>query len=178
VLAVTDEMGNRNNHLSVPLGKQDDTDQDLSSNNITGAADRIAVPFTVLEKADNDLKHGDDFGVKATASQKVAHEKRSADAGPDYVVVHDQNPTDGPGNAAEVADSAALLDKEASTPTVPDDEAGRIGLRRLSTTPIRDVARVAAEVAQSAASLDLDYEDERYGKVCTFVIHSGCSSSG
>lgn len=37
-------------------------------------------------------------------------------------------------------------------------------MRRLSNTPIQDVARIAAEVAQSASSLDLGDEDEKYDK--------------
>lgn len=56
--------------------------------------------------------------------------------------------------AAEVADSAALLDKEESEPEVTDEEAGRTGFRRLSSTPIQDVAAVAAEVADTAKELD------------------------
>lgn len=56
--------------------------------------------------------------------------------------------------AAEVADSAAKLDHEEPTPPVSDDEAGRIGYRRMSNTPIPQVARVAAEVADVAATLD------------------------
>lgn len=58
--------------------------------------------------------------------------------------------------AAEVADSAALLDKENPEPDISDEEAGRLGLRRLSSTPISIVARTAAEVADSAQALDLE----------------------
>lgn len=56
----------------------------------------------------------------------------------------------------EVADSAALLDKEEPEEEVTDEEAGRIGYRRLSTTPIPDVAVTAAEVADTAQQLDAD----------------------
>lgn len=56
--------------------------------------------------------------------------------------------------AAEVADSAAMLDKEDPEPDIPDDEAGRIGLRRMSATPIKEVAATAAEVANTAQTLD------------------------
>ena len=61
--------------------------------------------------------------------------------------------------AAEVADSAATLDRETPTPEVDDEEAGRIGLRRMSTTPMPEVAETAAEVADSAAIVDRE-EDE------------------
>ena len=56
--------------------------------------------------------------------------------------------------AAEVADSAALLDKDPPDPEIPDDEAGRLGVRRLTATPIPEVAKTAAEVADTAKQLD------------------------
>jgi hypothetical protein len=56
--------------------------------------------------------------------------------------------------AAEVADTAAFLDRGQSTPPISDEEAGRIGYRRLSNTPIPEVASTAAEVADVAAKLD------------------------
>lgn len=59
--------------------------------------------------------------------------------------------------AAEVADSAAQLDRNQPTPPVSDAEAGISGLRRLSNTPILEVANTAAEVADSAAILDKNH---------------------
>jgi hypothetical protein len=56
--------------------------------------------------------------------------------------------------AAEVAESAALLDQGQPTPPISDEEAGRIGYRRMSNTPIPQVALTAAEVADVAAKLD------------------------
>jgi hypothetical protein len=56
--------------------------------------------------------------------------------------------------AAEVADSAAILDQGAPTPPISDEEAGRTGYRRMSHTPIPEVAETAAEVADSAAIVD------------------------
>jgi hypothetical protein len=56
--------------------------------------------------------------------------------------------------AAEVADSAALLDQGQPTPPISDEEAGRIGYRRMSNTPIPEVAMTAAEVADVAAKLE------------------------
>ncbi|RYP92688.1 hypothetical protein DL770_001201 [Monosporascus sp. CRB-9-2] len=58
--------------------------------------------------------------------------------------------------AAEVADSAALLDREEPEPEISDEQAGEIGFRRLSQTPIEEVAQTAEEVALSAAQLDDD----------------------
>lgn len=48
------------------------------------------------------------------------------------------------------------LDREAATPPISDEDAGRIGYRRMSQTPIPEVAETAAEVADSAATLDKD----------------------
>ena len=62
--------------------------------------------------------------------------------------------------AAEVADSAALLDKEDPVPDLPDDEAGRLGFRRLTATPIKEVAKTAAEVADTAQILDAEEAEE------------------
>ncbi|KAK0623512.1 hypothetical protein B0T14DRAFT_494978 [Immersiella caudata] len=58
------------------------------------------------------------------------------------------------GVAAEVADSAAILNKEKPETPVPDDLAGKIGYRRLTSTPIGEVASTAAEVADTARDLD------------------------
>lgn len=69
--------------------------------------------------------------------------------------------------AAEVADSAALLDKEDPEPEIPDEEAGRIGYRRMSATPISDVANTAAEVADDACWLD---DEVNANQVPCFVL--------
>jgi hypothetical protein len=55
-----------------------------------------------------------------------------------------------------VADSAALLDKDEPEPDLSDTEAGKLGFRRLTHTPIPEVANTAAEVADSASMLDLE----------------------
>jgi hypothetical protein len=70
---------------------------------------------------------------------------RAGDSTPDFARTAD-----------EVADSAALLDQEEPEPQIPDDEAGRIGYRRMSATPISEVANTAAEVADAARNLDND----------------------
>ncbi len=69
--------------------------------------------------------------------------------------------------AAEVADTAALLNKEKPETPIPDNIAGRIGYRRLSSTPIGEVAETAAEVADTARDLDN-----------TEVYHTGYVSLG
>ncbi|KAF2789054.1 hypothetical protein K505DRAFT_365945 [Melanomma pulvis-pyrius CBS 109.77] len=50
-------------------------------------ADSQPVPVVIVEKTDDNLSHGDDFGKDATSAQKVAHELRAADAPPDKIVV-------------------------------------------------------------------------------------------
>lgn len=56
--------------------------------------------------------------------------------------------------AAEVADSATFLNEEKPETPIPDELAGEIGYRRLSSTPIAEVANTAAEVADTAQRLD------------------------
>jgi hypothetical protein len=47
-----------------------------------------------------------------------------------------------------------MLDRDPPTPPISDEEAGRIGYRRMSSTPLSQVAKTAAEVADVAATLD------------------------
>ncbi|KAI1078448.1 hypothetical protein F5B20DRAFT_582366 [Whalleya microplaca] len=61
--------------------------------------------------------------------------------------------------AAEVADSACTMDVDAPEAEVPEEEAGRLGIRRLSLTPIGEVAQTAMDVADVAAKLDADGYD-------------------
>ncbi len=113
-------------------------------------------PTLILEKVDDELRHGDDFGSAATIGQKDAHLLRSQDAVPDQVITRSDSRTpELAETAAEVAESAALLDRDRDPPTPPmsDEEAGRIGYRRMSSTPIPEVAKTAAEVADVAATL-------------------------
>ncbi|KAI1772386.1 hypothetical protein F4818DRAFT_444211 [Hypoxylon cercidicola] len=58
--------------------------------------------------------------------------------------------------AAEVADSAYAIDLQAPEPDISDAEAGRMGVRRMSNTPISQVAQTAMEVSDVAATLDGD----------------------
>lgn len=102
--------------------------------------DENVSPTLVVEKIDSNPSYGDDFGAKATVGQKGAHLLRAEDAEPDYVLVRAQSNTPDLANvAAEVADSAASLDRDPPTPPISDEEAGRIGFRRMSATPIPEV---------------------------------------
>jgi len=110
-----------------------------------------------VEKVDEEPHHEDEFGPDATTGQKDAHNMRALDAEPDHVVIRSQTNIPVYANtAAEVADSAALLDREPSPAPVSDEEAGRTGEIRMSGTPIPQVALTAAEVADVAAILDQD----------------------
>ncbi|KAK0128283.1 hypothetical protein ONS95_000258 [Cadophora gregata] len=112
-------------------------------------------PTVVVEKVDSTPSHGDDFGPDATREQKDAHNLRAQDAEPDHTVVRkDAHNPEIADIAAEVADTAETLDRDAPTPPISDEEAGRIGYRRMSNTPIPEVAKTAAEVADVAATLD------------------------
>jgi hypothetical protein len=116
----------------------------------------VPLPIVVVEKTDSAPQYGDDFGPDATVAQRDAHSRRASDAKPDLVIIRDQTSTpDFVNVAAEVADSAAILDRsESNTPAISNEEAGEIGYRRMSMTPIQDVADTAAEVADSAAIID------------------------
>ncbi|TGO83210.1 hypothetical protein BPOR_0684g00040 [Botrytis porri] len=110
-----------------------------------------------VEKVDSEPRHGDDFGSDATYAQKDAHTLRAQDASPDHVTIKEQAGTPDLANvAAEVADSAELLDETPPTPPMSDTDAGKSGYRRLSYTPIPEVAATAAEVADTAAHIDDD----------------------
>jgi hypothetical protein len=110
---------------------------------------------TVVDKTGLEPRHGDDFGAEATFAQKEAHHLRAQDALPDYIRIrHESRTPELADIAAEVADSAAFLDRDQPTPPVSNEEAGRLGFRRMSSTPILEVANTAAEVADVAATLD------------------------
>jgi hypothetical protein len=119
------------------------------------------VPVVVVEKTDTRPQHGDDFGKDASVGQKDAHEMRAADATPDITIVSPENDEDHieAETAAEVADSAAIIDEEPATPPASDD--GRTGQRRMSMTPIPEVAATASEVADVAALLDQEIPERK-----------------
>jgi hypothetical protein len=158
---VTDELGNKNNLLSVPTSEEIAEKPKPSEPATAPPVSDMPVPEVVVEKVDEEPRLGDDFGPDATTGQKDAHEMRAQDAEPDHVVIRSQTNTPVYAKtAAEVADSAAMLDREPSPAPVSDEEAGRTGERRMSSTPIPQVALTAAEVADVAAILDQDDEDD------------------
>jgi hypothetical protein len=118
-------------------------------------SETISSPTLIVEKVDDGLRGGDDFGSAATVAQKDAHIVCSQGAEPDYVVTRTESRTpELAETAAEVSESAAMLDRDPPTPPISDEEAGRIGYRRMSSTPLSQVAKTAAEVADVAATLD------------------------
>ncbi|CAG8954134.1 hypothetical protein HYFRA_00009238 [Hymenoscyphus fraxineus] len=132
---VTDDSGNTNNLLSVPQSTEPGrtsakTSVDLDLNHPIQAPTMGAVNGTSSHTNFNETLN-DDIGTPPMSGT------------PDAAQV-----------AAEVADSAAKLDNGPPSPYVPDEEAGRIGYRRMSSTPIPEVADTAAEVADVAAKLD------------------------
>jgi hypothetical protein len=147
------ETETRNNDRKMNTGE---SGQNTTTSKVKGAeaARQLSPPTVIVEKTGSEPRHGDSFGVNATVEQKDAHKMRGLDAEPDQVRVRDEATRNAADTAAEVADSAAALDLEPPTPPITDREAGRIGLRRMSLTPIANVAAVASEVSESAALLD------------------------
>jgi hypothetical protein len=166
IRVVTDELGNRNNLLAVPSAEEIVEKSKSSESTTAPPLSDTSIPELVVEKVDEEPHHGDDFGPDATTGQKDAHDMRTLDAEPDHVVIRSQTNTPVYANtAAEVADSAAMLDREPSPVPVSDEEAGRTGERRMSGTPIPQVALTAAEVADVAAMLDQDDQDDQVDDV-------------
>lgn len=135
--------------------------EDIDSKN--GSDDQIeedkssAPPALVVEKLEPEPKEeGEKSSVEHTAVRHdtdhlqtvdFTQETRNGARTPELADV-----------AAEVADVAATLDRNQPTPPISDEEAGRIGFRRMSSTPIPQVAITAAEVADSAAIIDKEEE--------------------
>jgi hypothetical protein len=191
IRVVTDELGNRNNLLAIstaeeiienskssePVTAQPVSDMSIPELVVEKVDEEprhgddfvtaqpvsdVSIPELVVEKFDEEPHHGDDFGLDATTSQKDAHDMRALDAEPDHVVMRSETGTPVYAKiAAEVADSAAMLDREPSPAPVSDEQAGRTGERRMSSTPIPQVALTAAEVADVAAILDQDDQDDQ-----------------
>ncbi|KAE9367435.1 hypothetical protein N431DRAFT_470868 [Stipitochalara longipes BDJ] len=141
--------------LTIPSGTVEPTSTPAAQPD-EESPETVASPTLIVEKVDDELRHGDDFGSAATVAQKDAHLLRLQDAVPDHVITRSESRTpELAETAAEVSESAALLDRDRDPPTPPmsDEEAGRIGYRRMSSTPIPEVAKTAAEVADVAATL-------------------------
>jgi hypothetical protein len=140
-----------------PEGHTRTSDADISFANFSRLPNPFAAPSKRDKKANTDDASDDD-----TISPKTAR------FGADRANHISPNP-EGPSPptcarvtalaaeaaiADEVADSAALINAEKPETPVPDDVAGQIGYRRMSSTPIHEVANTAAEVADSARELD------------------------
>jgi hypothetical protein len=110
------------------------------------------VPQVTLTIEESDAQR--DEGSRSLLAKKEDH-LHIHDAEPGYIMIEDRSRTpEFAKTAAEVAESAATLDPREPTPPISDEEAGRIGFRRMSRTPIPEVAKTAAEVADVAATLD------------------------
>lgn len=81
------------------------------------------VPFLLVEKTDNRPAYGDDFGDKATPNQKVAYDKRAADALPNKLIITPEGHVE-PGTEEEQAaplfrhESVQLDEPPKKSPTI------------------------------------------------------------
>ncbi|KAH7348373.1 hypothetical protein BKA65DRAFT_259425 [Rhexocercosporidium sp. MPI-PUGE-AT-0058] len=137
-----------------PLEVEKPHTEHIEENTKDDVAEPLHVPTVVVEKVDEGLSYGDDFGPDGTVAQKDAHDMRAQDAEPDQTVIRDAHTPDFADVAAEVADTAQTLDREDPTPPISDEDAGHIGYRRMSNPPIPEIAETAAEVADVATSSD------------------------
>jgi hypothetical protein len=129
----------------------------------------VAPPTLVVEKAEPEPKE-EKSSVEPTTNGHDSDHLRTADTSQET-----RNGARTPelaDVAAEVADVAATLDRDQPTPPISDEEAGRIGFRRMSSTPIPQVAVTAAEVADSAAVIDKE-EDKPEEFIRPFDIDDG-----
>ncbi|KAG9230005.1 hypothetical protein BJ875DRAFT_445425 [Amylocarpus encephaloides] len=179
---VIDNMGNINNLLSVPTQtfRQGRHDSDIHTNDIP-LSPKMDEATAADKEYDDQLEANLTREVEIVASAIItAEESTSKDSRegsengdspaikkfPDHLQLLDPKVEDATRRgaktpelasvAAEVAGSAAILDRDQPMPPISDEEAGKIGYRRMSSTPVPQVARVAAEVADTAATLDLN----------------------
>lgn len=129
---MTDDAGNKNNLLEAPsLQDMDPAQDDTTGENSHYDANNL------VQQMQPDPR------VEALKlSDKV---DRSATSTPEYART-----------AAEVADSAALVDPATPEPEVSDEVAGEVGYRQMTSTPPKEAANTAAEVADAAKILDTD----------------------
>lgn len=179
--AVTDDLGNRNNLLVVPSAtdhakqsasvgteKRDFATGNVADETLEADPPRFqqtsVVPELLVEKVDTNHQLEDNLDSSATTGPKDNHEMGVKNVELSRAIIRSGTSTPAyaadAADAAEVADTAATLDREASPVPLSDEEAGRIGMRRLSNTPIPEVALTAAEVADSAAVLDQDEQND------------------
>jgi len=147
------------------LHEKGSTEEEFPATNMTGEVkETTAKPF---ETSTSDLTdQTDDSTIKVTRNFSMLVSTRgesrpstepptphAEENAPYSVEIRGKTP-DYARIAAEVAESAELLDQSPPTPPMSDDEAGQTGYRRMSHTPIPEVANTAAEVADTAAQLD------------------------
>lgn len=152
---VTDDGGNRNNLLEAPIAEKKVEALPTHPPVASSKSETSSIPAVVVEEVDAEPTKSGEVSSKAAVRQKDAHQLKAQDAEHDYVMVSGEVDSEEQAKiAAEVADSAAIIDREPSPMPISDEEAGRIGMRRMSSTPIPEVAKTAAEVADTAAIID------------------------
>lgn len=156
----TDAAGNTNNVITAPKAEPVSKPVDLPSppaSESHKSEQEVPVPTLIVERADEKPAYGDDFGSDATAAQRDAHEKRLADAEPDYTIVHNdpsEEDKEKAETADEVADSAAVVDGE--TPLNPKIRTlqGQSDGMSDACEDDKEKAQTADDVADSAAAID------------------------
>ncbi|KUI64780.1 Midasin [Cytospora mali] len=105
-----------------------------------------------VEATDDDTQHdANDQDQKVQPLPRVEALKQSEKA--------DRSGTSTPEyarTAAEVADSAALVDPATPEPEVSNEVAAEVGYRQMTSTPPQEAADTAADVADTAEALDTD----------------------
>jgi len=151
---VTDAAGFKNHEMEVPQLRGPTEVEPAQKVNAQKHESDEPVSLTATTTNDETTRTAVKEEPEEPAKQSLPSYPKAAAQGtstPDYANV-----------AAEVADSAALLNEEEPETPVPDDLAGKIGYRRMSNTPIADVARTAAEVADTAKELDSDKPEFKF----------------
>ncbi|KUJ19516.1 uncharacterized protein LY89DRAFT_731911 [Mollisia scopiformis] len=152
----------------------EDTDSKNVSESDTEEDKAVAPPVLVVEGAKAEAEQEEKSNIEAPTNGHDSAHLLAAEPADENVSRHGARTPDLANVAAEVADTAATLDREQPTPPISDDEAGRIGFRRMSTTPIPEVASTAAEVADVAAVIDKeDKEEEPREFIRPFDIDDG-----
>ncbi|KAF2763322.1 hypothetical protein EJ05DRAFT_34254 [Pseudovirgaria hyperparasitica] len=128
---------------------------------------RFSVPTLVVERTDDSPRYGDDFGRRASLSQRVAHELRAADAQPDQTIIlplkgeesdtsrnssedDSQRSIDGDSNNEEDEPAPLFRHETIATKSEVEDEVEPAPLFRHETIATGDVSQ--ADVA--------DYDEE------------------
>jgi len=138
-----------------PLKAEEATEQEQPETGHHEKAEDNKESYAEIVKHDTPEDSTTKKAEDADADADEAHAQRAEDAEPEHVTLRNDVVTPEPAEvAADVANSAASLDREPPTPPMSDSEAGKIGYRRLSSTPIGEVSDTAAEVAETAAKID------------------------